>query len=181
TSVLWLAFSSCAHVPVEASCASFGDVGYCLQPSTSSFSVTQSVERSYANGVERFIVYLEVKESDIRMVGLTPFGRRMLQIHSSAAHVSSDIPADAALNAQRILAGLQLAFWPLAQARAGVRGAAARLVETPDGVTRRLMNGETVVFVATCEGTRPLCRRARLHYETLGQSLLIEALEGSES
>jgi hypothetical protein len=179
--VLSLALAGCAHLSAEDGCASFGEAVYCLQPSTSSFSVTQSVERSHAKGVERLIVYLEVKEGDIRMVGLTPFGRRVWQIRSIAAHISSDIAPDVELNAPRILAGLQLALWPLEQARAGVRGAAARLLETPDGGTRQLMNGETVMLIATCEGVRPLCRRTRLRYETLGQDLLIEALEGSES
>lgn len=179
---LLLVLAACAHVPAENKCASFGSVDYCLQPLASRLQLTQSVERMDTRGVERLIVYVDADAGAIHMVGLTPFGRRLWRIRADAAGVSSDIPADAALSAPRILAGLQLAFWPLAQARAGLRGTASRLLETADGRTRRLLSSEgAVVFTATCEGERPVCRGAELYYEESGQRLRIETVEGKAS
>lgn len=181
-SALLFVLAACVHVPAENKCASFGSADYCLQPPASRLLLTQSVERADANGVEWLIVYIEVDETGIQMVGLTPFGRRLWKIRADAAGVSSDIPAGAALSAPRIVAGLQLAFWPLAQARAGLHGEAVRLIETADGRTRRLVAGDgTVVFTATCEGERPLCQRAELNYGVLGQRLRIETVEGKAS
>lgn len=180
--VLLLALAGCAHVPVEKECASFGTVDYCLQPPASRLQLTQLVERVGAKGGEQVIVYVDVEENAIRMAGLTPFGQRLWQIRADAAGVSSDIPASAALSAPRIVAGLQLAFWPLERARAGLRGTAARLTESADGRMRHLMSAEgTVVFTATCDGERPLCQHAELNYETLGQRLRIETVEGKAS
>lgn len=177
-----LMLAACAHVPEQNKCAAFGSVDYCLQPSTARLHLTQSVERTDAQDGERVIVYVDVDESTIQMVGLTPFGRRVWRIHADATGVASDIPADAALSAPRIIAGLQLAFWPLAQARAGLRQGSARLLESADGRTRQLMSAEGVsVFSATCEGERPVCSRAELHYEALGQRLRIETVEGKGS
>jgi hypothetical protein len=175
---LCITLAGCAHTPPESACTSFGNVEYCLQPSTTRFSVAQSVQRSHAQGVERLIVYFEVDDVDTKMVGLTPFGQRVFQIRFDGKRVSSDLPVDADLDAQHILAGLQLAFWPLEQARAGIRGSAAQLQQTPDGSARQLTSGDAIVFAATCQGERPICRTAELRYETLGQRLLIEALEG---
>jgi uncharacterized protein DUF3261 len=178
---LLITFSGCAHIPPEPRCASFGAADYCLQLSTQSYAATQLVERTDAKGVEHIVVYLEVNGGDARMVGVTPFGRRLWQIRFDGAEVVSDIPASVGLNAQHILAGLQLLSLPLAQARAGVRGTTARLVESPDGSERKLLAGDTVVLSAKCEGERPTCRRAELRYETLRQSLRIEVVEGSTS
>lgn len=177
-----LVLAACAHVTAENKCASFGSVDYCLQPPAARLHVTQSVERVEGKDVERLIVYVDIDESAIEMVGLTPFGRRLWRIRADAAGIASDIPANAPLSAPRIIAGLQLAFWPLAQARAGLRQGSARLAESADGGTRRLMSAEgAVVFTATCAGERPVCRRAELHYEALGQRLRIETVEGKAS
>jgi hypothetical protein len=178
TLVLLLAASGCVHAPSDGRCASLGSVDYCLQPPLANLSATQLVERARPDGVERLVVYLEMSDGDIRMAGVTPFGRRVWQIRYDASGALSDIPPGAALSAPRILAGLQLSSWPLALARAGVRGT-ARLVETPDGSVRRLLDGDTVVFSATCEGERPLCRRSELWYGTLGERLVVEVVEGS--
>jgi hypothetical protein len=179
--LLLLVVAACAHSPTDNQCTSFGSVDYCLQPPAARLQLTQLVERVDAKGVEQLVVYVEVDESAIRMAGLTPFGRRLWQIRADAAGVSSDIPKGAVLSAPGIVAGLQLAFWPLAEARAGLRGA-ARLVQSADGRLRQLINAEgAVVFSAICDGERPLCERAELHYETLGQRLRIETAEGKAS
>jgi hypothetical protein len=178
---LSLVLAACVHVPAENQCVSFGSVDYCLQPSASRLQLTQLVDLPDAKGGEQVIVYVDVDENAIRMAGLTPFGRRLWQIRADAAGVSSDIPADAALSAPRIVAGLQLGFWPLAQVRPGLRES-ARLVETANGHVRQLMSAEgTVVFTAICDGERPLCQRAELHYEALGQRLRIQTVEGKAS
>lgn len=179
--MLLLVLAACAHVPTENKCVSFGSVEYCLQPLASRLQLTQLVDRADAKSAEQLIVYVEVDEDVIQMAGLTPFGRRLWQIRVDAVGVSSDIPADAALSAPRIVAGLQLAFWPLAQVRAGLREP-ARLVETANGHMRQLISAEgSVVFTAICDGERPLCERAELHYEALGQRLHIETVEGKAS
>lgn len=173
----------CAHVDPERGCARFGAGRYCLQPPTAPFNVTQSVDVMYRGGSERLAVYVEVSASEMTVAGVTPFGRRLflLRYGASGLDASSQVSSDVGLSAEQLLAGLQLAFWPLTTARAGVRGAATRLEESPDGVTRRLWAGETEVFAASCEGRRPVCRRAQLTYPTLGQTLLIETVEGTPS
>lgn len=179
---LLLTVPGCAHVAPENKCVSLGSVEYCLQPPASRLQLTQVIERAVANDEQRVIVYVDVDEKAIRMAALTPFGRRLWQIRADSDGISSDIPANASLSAARIVAGLQLAFWPLERARAGLRGSAAQLIESADGRVRQLMDGEgTVVFGAICDGERPLCRRAELRYETLGQHLRIETVEGKTS
>jgi hypothetical protein len=177
------AAAGCAHLEVDRECARFGASRYCLQPPAERFTVTQSVEVAHRGGVERLAVYVEVGASDMTVVGVTPFGRRLFLLRHGASGLdaSSRISPQAGLRAEQLLAGLQLAFWPLPSARAGVRGAAARLEESVDGGTRRLWAGETEVFTATCEGRRPVCARARLSYPTLGQTLSIETVEGAPS
>ena len=174
--------AGCVHAPTEQACARFGAATYCLQPPAASFAVTQSIEMSPARlagdgDMGRLIVHLEVRGDDIAMVGLTPFGRRVLQVRYDGNRVTSDVPRDAPISAERILAGMQLAAWPLERARAGLRGTTAQLLQTPDGRGRELRDGANVVFRAACEGERPTCRRVELRYETLGQTLRIETLE----
>ncbi|OGI61711.1 MAG: hypothetical protein A2W18_06240 [Candidatus Muproteobacteria bacterium RBG_16_60_9] len=181
--ILIVAALGCAHVETERDCAKFGASRFCLQPSATRFTVTQSVVVMYRGGGQRLVVYVEVGENDLSVVGVTPFGRRMflLRYGPSGLDASSQMSGDVGLSAEQLLAGLQLAFWPLASARAGVRGVATRLDESPDGVTRRLWQGGTEIFTASCEGRRPVCRRARLSYPTLGQTLSIETVEGAPS
>ena len=180
---LLLTALGCAHVEGERDCARFGASRYCLQPSATRFTVTQSVEAMYRGGGQRLVVYVEVGENDLSVVGVTPFGRRMflLRYGPSGLDASSQMSGDVGLSAEQLLAGLQLAFWPLASARAGVRGVATRLEELPESGTRRLWQGGTEIFTASCEGRRPVCRRARLSYPTLGQTLSIETVEGAPS
>lgn len=173
--------AGCAHdplLPPAKDCIAFGGADYCLQPSMYTFSLTQSVELTHAKGTDKLIVYLEAKNGDLIMVGMTPLGQRVMQARYDANGVSSDLPANAPLNAEYIFAGLQLAAWPLEQARAGVRGTGQLLPVNGDYRRRELRAGDQVVYSATCEGERPVCRRAELRYETLGQVLRIELLEG---
>jgi hypothetical protein len=167
--------AGCAHAPPVTSCVSFGGAGYCLQPPATKFFMTQSVELTHPQGVERLIVQVEVNDDGIKLAGVTPFGRRVLWAQFGAAGLLTDMPSDAALSAAHILVGLQLAFWPLERAQHGLCGTSARLMETADG-TRRLLDGDTVMFNASCDGVRPQCRRAHLHYPTLAHSLSIETI-----
>jgi hypothetical protein len=167
--------AGCASAPTANRCVPFAAVHYCLQPAAISWTATQSVELMHAKGAERLIVQLEVNRGHIKMAGVTPFGRRVLWIEFIHPAVSSDMPGDAVLGAAHVLAGLQLAFWPIDRVRTGVQGKSARLVESADG-TRRLTDGDALLFSASCDGERPHCRRAHLRYESLGHSLSIETL-----
>jgi len=180
--VLLASTLGCAHVETERGCARFGAARYCLQPPVTAFNVTQSVEAIHRGGAQRLAVYVDVGVREMTVVGLTPFGRRLffLRFGESGLDASSQISSAVGLSAEELLGGLQLAFWPLSSARGGVRGAAARLEELSDG-TRQLQVGDDTVFTATCEGTRPKCRRARISYPTLGQTLSIETVEGRSS
>lgn len=175
-----LAMSACAHVPERHACARFDAARYCMQPAALRFVATQSVEVTHPGGSERLLVHVESDVNTIKIVGLTPFGRRVLWVEYGPGGIAPNSHVPAGMNAAHVLAGLQLAFWPLEQVRGGARDA-AHVEQSADGATRRLFVGDQIVFTATCEGERPLCRRAQLSYPTLGQTLAIETLEGESS
>ncbi|MBI3897954.1 MAG: DUF3261 domain-containing protein [Gammaproteobacteria bacterium] len=179
---IWLvvplfALLGCAGVRPLDACTSLGAAGYCLQANGPTLAAAQSVELSSADSKARFIVHLETDANGMRMVGLTPLGQRvwLIRFDYAGKEISADMPAGGGVDARQILAGLQLALWPLPQARAGLQGANAQLRET-DGM-RQLLAGDAVVFSASCDGQRPTCRRARLRYLDLGYELAIETLD----
>lgn len=179
--VMLLALAGCAHLGGDERCTDFGDVEYCLQSTQGvvPFATMRSVVMVRGQESSQLIMNLEIDEaSGMRMAGLTPFGRRVLWIQLDRERrlsVESDIPVDAT----QILTGVQFADWPIDRVRAGLRGERARVVETKTdtGTMRQLKDGERVVLSATCEGERPLCRRALLRYETFGYALEIETLD----
>jgi hypothetical protein len=90
-----------------------------------------------------------VKDGSMTIVGLNSLGIRLFTLRYDGARVAAETaPAmQAPLMPERLLADLQLVFWPLASLEKPMREAGWQLSEPSPG-TRRLRRGEQLVAEA---------------------------------
>ena len=156
----------------DANCAPLSAGQYCLQPSAgmAPFEATQMLRLRLRDRRETLIAELEVDADGLRLVGLTPFGQKLIQLNYDNREVRTTTTPDARFDPVFLVATLQLAHWPAAAVRAGL--SAPLSLEENAGGRRVLNNGMPVVSIRT-DGDKPPYRAVRMTVH--GPDLELEA------
>jgi hypothetical protein len=173
-----LATAACAGL--DPRCAGLPGGGrYCLQPTTAvaPFEAQQKVEAAFDGRRETMIVDIEADANGMRVVGLTPFGHKLVQMSYDNSGATATATPDRRLDPALMMAFLQLALWPADSVRAGL---GARLtLEEGDGERRILMDGESILTVRYVGAAAPY-RRIYLALPSAGLELDVETLLDTE-
>jgi hypothetical protein len=176
---LLLAIAACAGP--DTRCASLPGGGrYCLQPTTAiaPFEAQQKVEAAFGGRRETMIAEIEADANGMRLVVLTPFGQKLVQIGFDNRDAQAMTRPDPRLDPALILALLQLALWPAEAVRAGLGERLA--LEEFDGQRRILMDGNAILAVRYV-GTAAPYRRLHLVLPSAGLELDVETLLDTET
>lgn len=152
---LLLALAACGQQDSDARCPELPGGGrFCLQPSSAlpPFTVQQKVDIRFSGRRETLIVQLEVDAEAMRVVGLTPFGQRLLEASYDGQRVRAPTLPERRLDPALLLAMMQLALWPDDAVRAGL-SPALELVASSD--RRRISDHGKLVVELSYTGGRP--------------------------
>jgi hypothetical protein len=145
--------SSCAALP--------GGARYCLQTTAAiePFDAQQKVDIAFDGRQETMIAQLESDADGMRLVGMTPFGQKLLQLGFDNRNVSAEAFSGKGPDPIVLLAVVQLATWPAEQVRAGLgdKGAISLIEEqTGEQPQRRVVkDGKDIVVVRYTRGRPP--------------------------
>jgi hypothetical protein len=155
-----------------------GGGGYCLQATSAlpSFEVQQKVETLFNGQHETLIVELEVDLDNMRFVGLTPFGQKMLQMSYDNRVVSAPLLPDARIDPVLMLAMLQLALWPVEEVRSGLDEG---LVIVESSRQRQLMMNGKMVMLVSYTGAPVPYGDMHIEFPSAGLKLDIKTLDSS--
>ena len=144
------------------SCAAFpGGVRYCLQTTAAvePFDAQQKLDIAFNGRQETMIAQLEVDADGMRLVGMTPFGQKLLQLGFDNRSVSAEAFAGKGPDPVLLLAVVQLATWPAEQVRVGLgRNNAIDLIDEQTGEQsqRRIVkDGKDIVVIRYTRGHPP--------------------------
>ncbi len=179
TLLAMLALTACAGPP-EPGCARLPDgARYCLQKTTAMMPLqaTQRVDVARDGNVHNLVAEVEVDAAGMRMVVVTPFGQKLLQLEydNQMARVDGVNAVKERLDPVLAAALVQLVLWPAEAVRAGL-GGSATLEETPR--ERRVLgaSGALLLSVQT-EGALPVYRKLRVTAPAAHLVLDIETLQ----
>jgi hypothetical protein len=170
-----LAFSGCAGH--DSRCAQIPGGGrYCLQTTAAvePFDVQQKVEATLSGRRETMIFELEVDGDGMRLVGLTPFGQKLIQLRYDNRDASADRLPDERLPPALLLSLLQLALWPANSVRSGLDPSLA-LSESAD--QRRILADGKVLVEVSYRGDRRAFGEMRIALPSAAMELEIVTLE----
>ncbi|MBI5245213.1 MAG: DUF3261 domain-containing protein [Elusimicrobia bacterium] len=155
---------------------------FLLAPSEAGFEASMTQEVSFERGTTRFdsTALVEVSTTEVVLVGLSPFGTRMLSLRWDGEKLIEErdrsIPKGLAL--KLILRDVQLASWPAAAVQAALPGPAWNLQDT--GSERTLLkDGEAVVRIRY-GGADRLHSDLEFEHLGLGYRMKIHTLQESE-
>ena len=138
--------------------------------------VNQVVRGAFGARELTFNCVVTVKDGAMTLVGLNSLGVRLFTIRYDGKAVQSETaPAlQGPLMPERLLADMQLVFWPLASLAKPMREAGWQLSEPAPGI-RRLRHGEQLVAEAHYSGEDPWSGRSWLVNFEFGYSLQIDS------
>lgn len=174
--VLALLPAGCATLTAPAKPSVRGlDPGlFLLQPSAAGFEASLTQEVSFQRGTTRFdsTAVVEVSSTSVVLVGLSPFGTRMLSLRWDGKKLSQErdrsIPKELPLEV--ILRDIMLASWPAAAVAAALPGPSWELRD--EGMERTLLKGGQAVVRIRYGGADRL--RGDLEFEHLGLGYLMK-------
>jgi hypothetical protein len=139
-------------------------------------TVTQIVRGAFGPRDMTMNCVVTVKNGTMTVVGLSAMGLRVFTIRYDGATTSVDntLPVPAQLTPERLLADLQLVYWPLQTLIEPMRTAGWELSEPAPG-TRRLRRADRVVAEVHYNGTDPWQGRSWLVNLEHGYTLNIES------
>jgi hypothetical protein len=171
-----LCATACSEGSHEQPCLVFsGGGGYCLQATTAPgpFAVRQKIEAKLRGQQATMIAAIENDADALRVVGLTPFGQKLLQISYDNREISAATLPDRRLDPTLLVALLQITLWPADAVRAGLT---TPLTLEEDGAQRRLLNaGQAILSIRFSTGPAA-GRRMHLSVPALAMELEIETL-----
>jgi len=151
---LLLLLAACTKRP--SSCMLFPQGGsYCLQSTREvpAFELQQQIDFSLKGQQEMMISQVEVDEEGMCMVGLTPFGQKLLQLRFDNESVKADLWPIRRLKPAFLLGMVQLSTWP---AQSIQRGLSASLQLEEAAAQRKLTKkGVLVMKVDYTRGLPP--------------------------
>ena len=173
--ILLLALTGCS--PYDPKCANLlGSGRYCLQSTTvvTAFDVQQKVTLLRGSQSDTLIVELEVDPSGLRMVGVTPFGHKLIELNYDNQTVKASTTPDTRLSPTLLVALLQMALWPQASVREGLQ---TPLTLEDKGTQRRIMHGSNPVLTITHDNAPPPYRQLQMTLHAADLELRIETLD----
>jgi hypothetical protein len=146
-----LALGACAVTPAKLVNSAGATPRPLVAPATlgSDRVVNQVVRAAYGARELTFNCVVTVKDGSMTLVGLNSLGIRLFTIRYDGTRVEAETaPAmQGPLMPERLLADLQLVFWPLASLEKPMRDGGWQLSEPSPG-TRRLRRGELLIAEA---------------------------------
>jgi hypothetical protein len=138
--------------------------------------VTQVVRGAFGARELTFNCVVTVKDANMTLVGLNSLGLRLFTVRYDGKTVSSEAaPAmSGPLMPERLLADLQLVYWPLASLAKPMAAGGWQITEPAAGV-RRLRRGEQLVAEAHYSSEDPWHGRSWLVNFEFGYSLQIDS------
>ena len=139
-------------------------------------TVSQVVRGAYGARDFTFNCVVTVKDGEMTLVGMNSLGLRLFTIRYDGKQVQSETaPAmQAPVMPERLLADMQLVFWPIASLEKPLRDAGWQLSEPTPGI-RRLRHGEQLAAEAHYSGGDPWSGRSWLVSLEYGYSLQIDS------
>jgi hypothetical protein len=173
--VAMLLLTACAVAPPPKPAASVRPL---LPPATlgGDRTVNQVVRGAFGAREITFNCVVTVKDGSMTLIGLDPLGVRLFTIRYDAKAVQSETtPAlKGTLMPERLIADMQLLFWPLASLVQPMREAGWQVSETAPGM-RRLRHGDQLVAEAHYAGGDPWSGRSWLANFEYDYSLQIDS------
>lgn len=127
-------------------CASLPGGYYCLQPSTALAprDAVQRVDIAMGELRETVIVALEIDHAGLRVVAVTPFGQKLIEMEydNKVLHGGAAAPQ---LDPMLLAMLVQLALWPADAVRNGL--SESLMMDANSGHRRIVYDGETLVSV----------------------------------
>jgi len=125
--------------------------------------VNQVVRGAFGSRELTFNCVVTVKDGSMTLVGMNSLGLRLFTIRYDGQSVQSETaPAmQGAFTPERLLADMQLVFWPFASLEKPMREAGWQLSEPTPGI-RRLRHGERLIAEAHYGGIDPWSARSWL-------------------
>lgn len=134
-----------------------------------SVEARQQVTLHYRGRTRSMQVALRVAPDNLTLIGLSGIGQRLFTLgwNGNTIQRSRGLADDKRLPADRILADLELAHWPLAALRTALADSDLRLEQL--GETRTVWRGDTLLWIAYRGGDEPwhspmTIYNARLNY-----------------
>jgi len=174
TCVALLALGACAAAPPRKAEASAWPL---VTPASLGGErvVNQVVRGAFGARELTFNCVVTVKDGAMTLVGMNSLGVRLFTIRYDGKAVQSETtPALQGLMPERLLADMQLVFWPLASLEKPMHEAGWQVSEPSPGV-RRLRHGEQLIAEAHYGGEDPWSGRAWLVNFEHGYSLQIDS------
>jgi len=138
--------------------------------------VSQVVRGAFGSRELTFNCVVTVGDGAMTLVGMNSLGARLFTIRYDGEAVQSETtPAmQGAFMPERLLADMQLVFWPFASLEKPMREAGWQLSEPAKGI-RRLRHGDRLIAEAHYAGEDPWSARSWLVNFELGYSLQIDS------
>lgn len=143
---LMLLSTSCAKQ--DSRCTNLmGSGHYCLQPTSSvvPFNVQQKIDTTINNNHETMVTEVEVNAVGMQLIGLTPFGHKLIHISYDNHQAKALTTPSSRLDPTLMVAMIQLALWPVESVRKGL--GEALLLDESVGHRRYLFNNKLVLDV----------------------------------
>jgi hypothetical protein len=170
-----LTLGACASSPPRAPAAALWPL---VAPASlgSERVVSQVVRGAFGSRELTFNCVVTVKDGSMTMVGMNSLGLRLFTIRYDGKAVQSEMaPAmPKAFMPERLLADMQLVFWPFASLEKPMRDAGWQLSEPTAGL-RRLRHGDQLIAEAHYDGEDPWSARSWLVNFEHGYSLQIDS------
>lgn len=172
-----------ATVAALAGCAPPRPLLSPLPPQTlgTSITVRQQVTAYFDGDRRQLQVALNVAPNDLSLIGLTAIGQRLFTLswESGHARLHSNIESISKIDPTRILADLQLAYWPLPRLRAALPDD-LRLEQY--GTARVLWRDGELLWFASSETADRWASTVTLYNARVGYRLTIQplALDGAQ-
>lgn len=171
---IMLLSTSCAKQ--DSRCTNLmGNGRYCLQPTSAvaPFDLQQKIEATINNKSETMVTEVAVNAVDMQLIGLTPFGHKLVHINYDNDEAKAVLSPDSRLDPALMIAMIQLALWPVESVRKGL--GEALLLEESVGHRRYLSNNKLVLDVHYVNADTP-SNKFHLSFPTAGLMLDIETL-----
>lgn len=152
-----------------------GNGRYCLQPTSAiaPFDLQQKIDATINNNNETLVTEVEVSAVGMQLIGLTPFGHKLVHINYDNDEAKAVLLPDSRLDPALMIAMIQLALWPVESVRKGL--SEALLLEESIGHRRYLSNNKLVLDVRYVNPDVP-SNKFHLSFPSVGLILDIETL-----
>jgi hypothetical protein len=135
------------------------------------FDAQQKIDVSINNQHETMIAQIESDSENLRFVGLTPLGQKLIQVNYDNRTVTATTTSSTPLDPAMLIAMLQIALWPTDAVRLGL---STKLTLQETNNSRRILSGSNVLLTVNHIGTQLPYQQLHLTIPSLSIELDIE-------